>query len=495
MPGGRLPTRGELGASVKAGRRWARTRDLPDPAGWKDFASQPELFWERANARLTSDRFPIRAHVFPLPKPGDGERSLTWLDPFDEAILRVVVGRAAPAIGRACKREVVFSYVLAGSGPGWSTERPAFSNRRRREAATQRLDDQRCSGLGTLDVANYYPTIKPKLLSRVLIELGSPVGAARTIASSLEALRQAGAPSGLPLGFEGSGLLGNAVLVPADEAIHRRKLAVIRYTDDSWVFLEDLDVWQALLQDYAVELNALGLTLNSSKTKLHTKAWGDPCGVISRSEFDYSVADQVETSDERALAILERACSDRIAMGFVAVRYALGSLQSQKSALAVPLLEERPWVLEELPVATGGYLLEISRQKRTRKCIDRDWIVDRATCPRDDRGLAAQLHACRVASELRVGRSQGDKLLSLASDSDGGHAPLRCSAASAWGRSSTWSHDTAVQAAEASGDLNVRRSFVLSLRGHQDRTTRAACNHLLRVEPDLSPTLATVRPR
>lgn len=46
-----------------------------------------------------------------------------------------------------------------------------------------------------------------------------------------------GAPGGLPIGPEASGLLGNIVLLGLDKAISYRVRGHIRYTDDSWMFL------------------------------------------------------------------------------------------------------------------------------------------------------------------------------------------------------------------------------------------------------------------
>jgi hypothetical protein len=493
MPGGRFPTRAELALTVDAGRRWARERDLPDPAGWQDLADEPERVWECVTGRLSAQRFPLRAQGFPLPKPGAGLRELTWLDPYDEAILRVLIGRTASTISRACDPSVVFSYPVIGCAPAWRTEGHSRTNRRRREAGARFLEDSTCAGLGLLDVRNYYPSVRPASVARTLVELGAAKGAAMTLANSLEALTQAGAPAGLPLGFEGSGLLGNAYLLQADRLLRQNRIPLIRYTDDTWLFLGREADWGALRDEYAHTLRSLGLELNLDKSTFSDKAWGDPWRIISRSEFDYVAATDAETSVDHALTLLAEATSDRAAVDHTAIRFALGALQYRRSPLALPMLEKEAWLVDETPIAVADYLVAIAETKRTKKAIDRDWVLERSILPRGDRGMAGQLHACRVAAQVGCGPRGGERLLALATDASGGtRVPLRCWAATAWAKSSHWSADGAVQAAEASGDFSLRRAFVLPLRKRRDKATKRGCKHLLRIEPDLSPTLSGV---
>lgn len=63
----------ELRATVRAGRRWAAERDLPDPVGWADLAFAPDAMAAVIRGRTDGEYAPARAHSMPLPKSVGGE--------------------------------------------------------------------------------------------------------------------------------------------------------------------------------------------------------------------------------------------------------------------------------------------------------------------------------------------------------------------------------------------------------------------------------------
>ena len=257
--GGHPPTLAEVSANLRAGAEWAGKRDLPDVDGWADFIAAPELVRQRLISRVQEDRCPSVAHTFPLPKSGKGEvRKMAWLNPYDDLHLRIVVGRVALAVEAALGPDV-FSYRLADDPPAWSVQDVRVAFRLRRERARELLAAAGCNAMAVADLRNYYPSVEPEVVMDALRQASSPQGAVTLIGDLLRNLEPMGAPGGLPIGPEASGLLGNIVLLGLDKAISCRVQGHIRYTDDSWMFLGAEPEWPEVLEVYAASVSNLGL--------------------------------------------------------------------------------------------------------------------------------------------------------------------------------------------------------------------------------------------
>ena len=491
--GGDLPTLAEVSANLQAGADWVRRRDLPDIDGWADFDAAPELVHQRLISQLQEGRCPSVAHVFPLPKAGKGEvRKMAWLNPYDDLYLRIVVGRVALAIEAALGPDV-FSYRLADDPPGWSTRADRQSFELRRERARELFSEVGCNAIAVADLRHYYPSVEPEVVMDALCQANSPRGAVTVIGELLRDLVPMGAPRGLPIGQEASGLLGNIVLLGLDEAISSRVRGHIRYTDDSWMFLQAETEWAEVREAYTTSASDLGLEVNASKVSVHPKGSEAAEHIIQHGQIAYLTSPDARYRPPQRSADELRQELQRDEPDWVLAKFHLGSLRSAQSPVGLPILYEQPRLLQEIPHSVGHYLSAVVGSPRNRQEVDRDWLVEQATALPTARSLAGQLHLCRVASQIRLGKEYGNRLVELATDSElRRHAPLQAWAAKAWGASKAHTPRQAVEYACYFGDFSVRRAFALTVSPDASTPSKRSCwrRKLRSVEPDLEPTLA-----
>ena len=491
--GGQRPTRDEVAANLRAGVTWVSGRDLPDVGAWADFNAAPELVHQRLVSRLKEGRCPSVVATFPLPKPGKNEvRKMAWLNPYDDLYLRIVVGRSALAIESALGPDV-FSYRLEDEPPGWSVQdvRRAFHLRRERGEAL--LADWRCNAMAVSDIRHYYPSLAPEALTRALDLAAAPTGAVRLIDTFLRELKAMGAPRGLPIGPEASGLLGNIVLLAVDEAVADRALGHVRYMDDSWLFLQSESEWSEVYDVYIASASALGLEVNASKVAVHQKGSVGAENAIQHGHIAYLVSGHARYRTPEMAADEIRSQLEQSEPDWAVVGFHLGSLRHTRSAAGLSVLQKHPQILQEMPRNAGRYLATLATDKQARRKIDHDWLIEQATGPQTSRSLAGQLQVCRVASQLRVSKEHGTRLEELATDSGLiQHTPLQAWAARAWGSSKAHSPGRAVDYACHYGDFSVRRAFALTIHPESSTPTKRSCwrRKLGSVDADLLPTLA-----
>lgn len=351
------------------------------------------------------------------------------------------------------------------------------------------LQDESCAGLGTFDVTDYYHSIDIDELARQLV--GAPSGALDALVEMLNSLPDLGGVEGLPIGFEGSAPLGNVYLLPADDVWRDQRLGLIRWTDDSWLFLRDAKEWPAALAEYADRLTRLGLRLNAEKSHFHEKFLGFPEEVISNGLIDSITSrpdGRVPPDEARDLLLreLDEADPDQNVVGF-----AISCLRSSRPSYCATLVVDHPELWRLAPKATGDLLVTAAKDPVARRRIRPDWLADLVA---DDAGkadaLAGRLHAARVAAHVRPGRSDGARLFDVVTSKET-PVPLRAGAARAWEASDHWRPGRAVEAALEASHLNLRRSLVAGFKnraGH--RSQPRDWKRLRHEDPDLSPTLA-----
>ena len=175
------------------------------------------------------------------------------------------------------------------------------------------------------------------------------------------------------------------------------------------------------------------------------------------------------------------------------VKFFLGTLRFQQSTNGLDLLYDHPNMLHEIPLSVGKYLVALTANRESRRKIDRDWLVEKATATCSPRSLAGQLQVCRAASHIQTGKRHGKLLEELATDSQlRQYVPLQAWAARAWGSSRAYKAGLAVDHTCHHGDFSVRRAFALTLRPDSSTSARRSVwkQKLVSVEPDLAPTLA-----
>ena len=173
------------------------------------------------------------------------------------------------------------------------------------------------------------------------------------------------------------------------------------------------------------------------------------------------------------------------------VRFHLSRFGSNPRGLQV--LHDYSSIWDQVPTSVGHYLMAVANDKQSRRKIDTDWLIGQATGPHSRRSLTGQLHACRVASRLRLSKEHGKRLEDLATNTSlRQHPPLRAWAARAWGSSKAHSPKRAVEYACHFGDFSVRRAFALTVEPTSSTPSNRSCwrRKLRSVDPDLEPTLA-----
>jgi len=494
----------EVAAHLECGAPWAAGRDIPDIAGWADLVASPGAVLKCLERRLAVGRCPTVSTTVPLPKPGSDElRWMIWMDPVDELWMRILVGRVVKPIESVINRAAreagveVLSYRVASFVPAWQLKEHRSAYKWRRNRGLELLGRERCTGVGTLDIRQYYPSTGPDELAEALIRISVDQVTAHALREFLATSTKLGSHSGLPIGAEASGILGNLSLLGADLAAAPLTLGHIRYTDDVWLFLDREDAWEEVMETYRIVTQRQGFVLNDAKTRYHAKADGDAEAIMMNGRVDSLIASSLDgyVTPELALGELEHQAA-QTTPDWTSIRFALGALARARSASGLQFLYNNLKILTEVPTSACNYVLALAEHRSHRQLVDRDWIMEIITNPRSGRTVAAKIHACRIIKRLGVGKKHGQALETLALLSgQPRNVPLQAWAATAWGRSKACKPSKAFEYACSVGDLSVRRAFALSIDplSASSRKCRYWARHLEAVEPDLAPALEPLR--
>ncbi len=493
-----LPTGLEVPANLRAGAEWMSARDVPDVVGLKDFISFPELTQEQLEDRIYDERCPLPPSVIQLPKPGSSEiRKSSLLDPYDDLYLRICTGRVADVIeAELSKFNEVFSYRLREHPPGWRVRRAGDAHMLRRRQLGKLLAEPRCRAMGLLDIRNYYSSIDLNCLSQVLARVGAAKHHRNGLMRFLCELSRLGEFSGIPIGPEASGLLGNVMLISVDEQMRQIAIGYVRYSDDSWVFLDDESRWVDVISMYEAYTNNVGLRPNSSKLGVYQKRHGEAQRMLDNETIAYirSIASHKLATD-MALDELSKQLS-KSDTNWSLVSFLVGTLRLKPTERCLTVLYDNPKLFCEIPCVVAKCLLSVAKLKKLRRLIDRDWFVNFATVKSTARSEAAQIHACRVLSELQLGKRHGQHFEELAHSSER-TIGLRAWAAIVWGKSQAHLPGAESSNALEAQDFSLRRAFTLTIDRHasNERYLRRDCKKLSHIDLDLAPTLAYVQSR
>jgi Reverse transcriptase (RNA-dependent DNA polymerase) len=489
-------TRAELTASIEVGGRRAAISELPDPLAWKDLAFAVDAAAAAITRRVDDDRSPARAQLFPWPKDSGGFRPMTWLDPLDQAAYHAIVGRFIEPIERRIDRVRVLSARPERARRSWTLEPFSPAIHERRERAQALIDSQPRGALGLFDIRDYYPSVTISLLAVVLSALPIPDISVRYLLRWLQHLHDYSGVHGLPIGPDASSVIGNVLLSSADECIAARHKEFMRYMDDTWVFLEDPRSFVSLRATYDAHCGNLGLKLNEEKTRAVTGS--DRYSVVSSAAIEYA-SDALRSHDEfgreAAIALFEYAVEAPVERK-AELRRALTELTKHADLGPVRALEENPSLLRPAVGQWTSYLCELLQRRATRRKIDHDWIVQKAT------RVVGQEHAHEALTFLRVAchrncdlnKKRGRALFSVAARRDGWQAPMRVLAAFAWGQSKAWREYTAIEMVEQMGDFSTRRAFAATLKAQASERRKPLLAEKVRLaDPDLKPTADWLR--
>jgi Reverse transcriptase (RNA-dependent DNA polymerase) len=378
----------------------------------------------------------------------------------------------------------------------WTLERFSIAISERRERAQSLLESQRGGALGLFDIRNYYPSVTIALLTEVLSALPIPEISVRYLVQWLEHLHDHSEVEGLPIGPDASSLIGNVILSTADDCVEIREKEFMRYMDDTWVFLEDVRSFESLRVAYDGHCRELGLKLNHEKTRAVTGA--SRSGVVSSAAIEYlgeALRAPGELGRAAALELFAHAVESP-AERKAELRYSLTQLTRYGDLGPMRALEDDPSLLRPAIRNWTDYLRGLLHRRDTRRKIDHDWIVDRASQSVDHEGAYEALAFLRVACHHNcdLNKRRGRRLLSVASRRPGWQAPLRVLAASAWGQSKAWREPIAIDMVEQMGDFSTRRAFAGTLKARaSDRRKRVLAQKVRLADADLMPTADWLR--
>lgn len=206
-----------------------------------------------------------------VPKDAVSFRNAAQLDPFDSLLLAGLiyeVGAQIEAKRSPPQSQRVFSYRFSPTADGtlYGTDQwDDFWSTSISHAASSAV-------VVTIDITDFYNQISHHSIENQLGRCGLPAPVVKILMNLLKSSTYS-VSRGIPVGPHSTHLLAEASLIPIDELLEQRGLVSCRYVDDINIFCKTDEDAQAAL--YAVA-NALDqyhkLTLNRSKTKIHSRA-------------------------------------------------------------------------------------------------------------------------------------------------------------------------------------------------------------------------------
>lgn len=368
-------------------------------------------------------------------------------------ILRLALSRSAGEIDRRLDQRVCGSR-LAKPGPAWQLREPRPAFRSYRERAENAVEDGVTEML-QLDVANYFPSVAVDVLSTSLSAWPIKPDDAARVTSILKSWQANGDVDGLPIGPQGSALIGTSLLEVIDDAFVRANLDFARYMDDARAFGHAGVDWAAVQDVVSDALSELGLTLSAKKTFV---VEGRASIVRAVRRTSTSLGGCITRGDEAGLhrwadAILATDTANIDLADFHSILTALGNKQDVH---AVPLLLRAPDVMHLDPKSVGEYFEKAGAGKGFGEEIFT--LLSAAVVSPD---LEVQL--LRTLQHAQQGATEKQLLLSIAEDA------ARLPPQRAWAltvmRESEARSRTAAHAALSDADFLVRRAGVLALKG------------------------------
>lgn len=479
----------EVRSVVDAGADWVSSRDIPDPAGWADLRFATSQLGALVRARLAGEVSPTRVHTLPYPKGLEAEnRVWTMVNPLDEVVFRLIGGRLIEYSDAALGHEVL-SYRARLTGAGWLTKSFKYGGRIRRSAFLGLSSDSSFGGVGTLDVRNYYSSLGSDVVDDVLRKARVPEDVLSGLQSLLSYWQHTWDVSGIPIGPETSGLLGNIGLIPVDEVLRPLVGSFFRMTDDYTIMCSS-QKFPEVVERAAETAHSIGLELNAGKVR-HYRA---------RTELPLNLFDPMIDSllpvltRQRDLGLLQtrnllRAEVESGTPSPSRVRFCLGVLAGSRDPLPLALITATPELMRLSPSGFGRYL----RSMITHQDVDAEWLLQLAMAKPTPHMAAVQYHLLLACSEMRVPKSLAQGLQDFALR-PGTWTPLRCAASEAWAASERGRETLAVQAVLDIGDVTHKRAIVLGLR-HMN-ASRQRDKLLSRVEStaaELAPTVSWIK--
>ena len=226
---------------------------VPDSVGLIDLVRSDAADVMEVLARRADDgRMPLRRATLRWPKSFDltAWRGVTHLDRVDQLAYRVQVGRCARQVERNLAGTVV-AHRFAFTDGAWRSLGILEGWGRRKDSLLPRFLTDPSLWLATMDVRSYYPSLNIDTVARALNTVGIDAGIVEGVTGFVtEVNGLPGRTAGLPVGPEGSSVLGTVGLVAIDRAAGAANY--VRLADDLWHVAgteSDAYVWTEMIRE------------------------------------------------------------------------------------------------------------------------------------------------------------------------------------------------------------------------------------------------------
>lgn len=488
--GGAPPIASDISLGVGPAALYTFQRDIPDVLGYADFVKDPGVTFSTIRSRIADGTILNDAETIPLLKTnGRDTRSVTVMNGLDDLTLRTYAGRCSAAIQASTDDTRVFNGLIVQPGPGWRCASFKDQHRQRRNLQAALYADPEVEAVGFFDVKNFFGACGHSVTGSLLDAAGAPPGAIATLIGLLGCLSPDGV--GLPVGFEGSGPIANLFFREVDRKLTEAEIPFSRWTDDLDTFLRGLGDWNPVHSLVSGGMAWVGHALNEKVELLPKGADAFRRLLDPGRDSMFGGEDPVEHAEGVLNGEMKiPANSYELQMSPSRFRGVLRALGRGPSASGTSFLEERPMWFNREPKATADYLIGVFNNKKTRKALDLDWLMDQAvgTAP-DDASAARQLHAARVLSVCRVGKNRGQALKDFASDraSDRTYMAVGAWATRAWAQSRAWKVQQALHLIEEADHDAFGRAALSGITRMRDSHRGSHLRTVRDIRPSIGP--------
>jgi len=471
----------ELEQNLAALLPWNSEFEVPDVIGFADFLHDRRNI---AQSMFDAQRGHAwdRALRFPYPN-GSKLRDLVVLSPLDLAIIRAGAGRIARRVEQRLS-DRAFGYRTLPDGAAWKFREfgpPGW--KRFTNAAIALLLRGNLNAMCSTDITRYYGSIDLDRLETRLHDLGCDMHAIAVIMSGLRKWASVDGVSGIPIGPEACGVLGNAFLLTVDRMLISLGVEHVRWMDDYKCMAPDEAACRAIVEPLDEVLSAEGLTRSLEKTNIYDNR-RDAIAALRDGRLA-SLGYWLNANTVRTVAELHDAWDNDIVgqpdpPGH-RFRYILKSLKNRKDDYAAADLADDLKLANIDPRLSGDYLAAVGTAPIA------DAMLARLDDDASDRTDAIDLHYLRALRRRKGewGDEEGALFRSIAED-DTRRPPIRCWAVQAEARSSRWRQSVTMERAEAETDPLVRRAMVVTLaKVRPGRRRTQFLRHMAERHPEL----------
>lgn len=158
------------------------------------------------------------------------------------------------------------------------------------------------------DISSFYPSINHNMLITLLKESNwADASEVKLLTSCLKGWAEE-SPKGIPVGYETSDLISNLYLFSLDKAMSKFK--IMRYVDDIYIFVENLEVLKEAVLTLDKALYDLDLVRNAAKTKFICLKSEDDLDELLGSEMYFEEDDTNEKKDKKTSAEYQKRLED-----------------------------------------------------------------------------------------------------------------------------------------------------------------------------------------